>query len=121
MLQEADLTFEIRSAVFEVHSVLGPGFLEKVYERALLEELRQRGMGAETQIPLAVRYKGVVVGDYFADIIVEGRVLIEVKAQERASPSWDAQVLHYLKTTGLRVGLLVNFGGASATVRRFVT
>jgi GxxExxY protein len=120
MLQEADLTFEIRACVFEVHGVLGPGFLERVYERALLEELAGRGIAARAQVPLAVRYKGVVVGEYYADIMVENRVIIEVKAQDRSAQGWEAQILHYLKATGTRLGLVVNFGGPSASVRRFV-
>jgi GxxExxY protein len=120
MLREADLTYAIRSSVYEVHRVLGPGFLEKVYERALLEELRRRDLHAALQVPLAVRYKGVLVGEYCADVVVEDRVLVEIKAQERAASSWQAQVLHYLRATGIRIGLLVNFGGPSATIRRFI-
>ena len=73
-----ELTYQINGAIFEVNSVLGAGFLEKVYERALLTELRSRGLEVESQLPIKVTYKGVEVGDYFADIVVEGQVILEI-------------------------------------------
>lgn len=95
-------------------------FLEKVYERALLRELRICGLAAEAQVPIEVRYKGVVVGEYLDDVIVEGAVVIELKAQQVASKEWDAQLLNYLKATGARVGMLVNFCYPKMTIRRFI-
>ena len=75
-----DITYQIRGAVFEVNRILGHGFLEKVYEKALLVELRRRGLSAEGQVPLKVVYKNELVGEYFADILVEGKVIVEIKA-----------------------------------------
>ena len=117
---EKDLVYEINKCVFEVYRVLGHGFLEKVYERALLKELRSKGLKAQAQVPIEVRYKGEIVGDYFADLVVEDKVIIELKAQENLSKAYDAQLLNYLKATKIQVGLLVNFTYPKATVKRFV-
>lgn len=75
----SDLTYAINGAVFEVNKILGPGFLEKVYENALIIELTNRGLKAESQVPLSVRYKDNIVGEYFADVLVEDKVIIEFK------------------------------------------
>ena len=117
---EKDLVYEINKCVFEVYRVLGHGFLEKVYERALLKELRSKGLKAQAQVPIEVRYKGEIVGDYYADLVVEDKVIIELKAQENLSKAYDAQLLNYLKATKIQVGLLVNFTYPKATVKRFV-
>jgi len=115
-----EITYQINGTVYEVNRVLGPGFLEKVYENALLTELRRRGLRAESQMPIKVSYKGDVVGDYFADILVEDQVIVELKTVERIERIHEAQVLNYLKATGLKVGLLVNFKHSKATVKRLV-
>ena len=117
---EKDLVFEINKCVFEVYRVLGHGFLEKIYERALLKELRSKGLKAQAQVPIQVHYKGEIVGDYYADLVVEDKVIIELKAQENLSKAYDAQLLNYLKATKIQVGLLVNFTYPKATVKRFV-
>ena len=103
-----DITYAIRGAVFEVNKLLGHGFLEKVYENALITELRLKGLKAENQVPLKVFYKDNMVGEYFADIIVENQVIVELKAVERIKKVHQAQLLNYLKATGIKVGLLVN-------------
>ena len=77
-----DLTYQINGAIYEVNKELGPGFLEKVYENALLIELHARGLKAENQVPVKVEYKGQIIGDYFADIVVDDRVILELKALE---------------------------------------
>ena len=105
-----DLSYEIMSAVFEVHNTLGFGFLEKVYENALLKELALRGFKVEAQKEIRIFYKEQDVGIYFADLVVNGKILIELKAVESLSNLHKAQVLNYLKATGLKLGLLVNFG-----------
>ncbi len=115
-----DITYAINGAVFEVNSVLGAGFLEKVYENALLIELQRRGLKAESQVPLKVSYKGEVVGEYYADIVVEGQVILELKAVEQLQKIYEAQLLNYLKATGFKVGLLVNFKHPKADVKRLV-
>ena len=115
-----DITYTIRGAVFEVNRVLGSGFLEKVYENALILELRDRGLKVEGQVPLKVCYKGDVVGDYFVDILVEDRVIVELKAIERLDKIHEAQLLNYLRATGIRVGLLVNMKYPKAEIKRIV-
>ncbi len=91
-----------------MNRVLGPGFLEKVYENALLIELRSRGYKAESQVPIRVYYKEDVVGEYIADILVEGTVIVEIKTVEKLEKLHEAQLLNYLKGTGIQVGLLFN-------------
>lgn len=115
-----EITYQIRGAVFGVNRVLGAGFLEKVYEKALLVELRRRGLKAESQVPITVKYKDEVVGEYFSDIVVEGQVIIELKAVEQLAGIHEAQLLNYLKATGYKVGLLVNFTHPKAEIKRFV-
>ena len=114
----SDLTRKIIGCAYEVHKELGPGFLEKVYETALVHELRSAGLNAEPQTPIPVRYKGAVVGDYFADILVERAVVCEIKASGDLATAHQAQLLHYLKATGIEVGLLLNFGRPSVQVKR---
>ena len=115
-----ELTYQIRGAVFEVNQILGSGFLEKVYEKALIIELLVRGLRAESQVPIEVIYKGEVVGEYFADIVVEGQVIIELKALEQLQKIHEAQLLNYLKATGYKIGLLINFTHPKAEIKRFV-
>ena len=115
-----DLTYAINGAVFEVSRALGFGFLEKVYENALLAELRERGLQAESQVPIKVYYKDKVVGEYFADILVEDKVILELKTVEKISKIHEAQLLNYLKATGIKVGLLVNFRHPKADIKRMV-
>ncbi len=119
MLLEEDLSYQIRGAVFEVSRHLGHGFLEKVYERALSCELRSRGLGVASQVSLVVRYKGKDVGWYYADMIVEDRILLELKSQARTKND-EAQLLNYLKASGLRVGMLINFVCPKAQIKRLI-
>ena len=115
-----DLTYKINGAIFEVSKELGPGFLEKVYENALLIELNAADLEAKSQVPLRVSYKGQSVGEYVADIVVDGKVLIELKTVSSLKRIHEAQVLNYLKATGLKVGLLVNFKAKKADIKRLV-
>jgi len=117
---EKELVYEINKCAFEVYRVLGHGFLEKVYEKALLKELKANGLKVQAQVPIQVYYKCEIVGDYYADLIVENKVIIELKAQEQLNKSFEAQLLNYLKATKIQVGLLVNFAYPKATVKRFV-
>jgi len=116
----SELTQKIIGCAYEVHRELGPGFLEKVYETALSHELRGAGLKCEVQTAIPVRYKGIPVGDYFADLLVEGVVIVELKAAQALDPTHEAQLLHYLKATGVEVGLLLNFGRRSVQVKRMV-
>ncbi len=103
------LTERILACVFEVSNVLGAGFLEKVYHRALLEELRFNGLAARSEVPFRVSYKGRHVGDYLADIVVEDKVILELKCVDNLSQGHMAQCINYLKASGRTVALLVNF------------
>ena len=115
-----DITYAINGAVFEVNKVLGPGFLERVYENALLIELRERGLKAENRVPIKVFYKDKVVGEYIADILVEGKVILELKAVDRLEKIHEAQLLNYLKATGVQIGLLINSTHPKAEIKRMV-
>lgn len=103
------VTEAVIGAAIEVHRELGPGFLEGVYERALCAELRRRGVEIQTQVVLPVRYKEDIVGELRLDLLVAGRVIVEIKATEGLTPLMTAQLLSYLKSTGVHVGLLINF------------
>jgi len=115
-----DITYKINGAIFEVNRELGTGFLEKVYESALMIELISRGLKSENQVPIKVKYKGTEVGEYFADIVVENRVILELKAVDALRKVHEAQILNYLKATGMEIGLLVNFTYPKAEIKRFV-
>ena len=120
MIEADDLTYQINGAVFEVNKELGAGFLERVYENALFFELTARGLKVERQVPIQVHYKKNLVGDYVADLVVENQIIIELKAVEFLNKCHEAQTLNYLKATGLRIGLLVNFTCPKAEIKRFV-
>ena len=115
-----ELTEKIIGAAFEVHRELGPGFLEKVHETALGQELSSRGVSARPQAEIAVGYKGQPVGVYYADLLVDDAVICEIKAAGSIAPEHEAQLLHYLKATGTKVGLLLNFGARRLEVKRMV-
>jgi GxxExxY protein len=117
---EQELTQKILEASFAVHNALGAGFLEKVYANALSLELRQMGLVCAQEVPFKVKYKDAVVGDYSADLVVEKRVLVELKACTGLDSVHEAQILNYLKASGIHVGLLMNFGKPRLEYRRFV-
>jgi len=115
-----DITRKIIGSAFAVYKEFGYGFLEKVYENALLIELADRNLKAESQKPVAVAYKGTVVGNYLADIVVEDKVLVELKAEKVYNPKHEAQLIHYLKATNIKVGLLINFGESTCKPKRII-
>lgn len=106
-------------AFYETYNELGVGFLEAVYENALAIQMEAEGLRCERQVPIAVRFRNKVVGEFRADFLVEQKVIVEIKAVERLMPVHDAQILNYLKATGIRLGLLLNFG-PKAQIRRRV-
>ena len=114
------ITEKIIGCVYTVGRTLGSGFLEKVYENALSHELSKAGLAVRTQWPIRVFYDGVLVGDYVADLLVEDTVLVEAKSSSALTDAHLAQCLNYLKATGLKVCLLINFGGSSVEVKRVV-
>jgi GxxExxY protein len=109
-LKHSHITDKILEAFFRVYNILGYGFLEKVYENALLIELKKLGFLAIAQHPIRVLYDNMVVGEYFADILVDNTIIIEIKAAKAIMPEHEAQLLNYLKATQLEVGLILNFG-----------
>ena len=117
---EQELTGKILEGAFAVHNSLVCGFLEKVYSNALLSELRNTGLNCEREVPFKGKYKDIVVGDYCADLIVERRVLVELKACAGLDSVHEAQILNYLKASSIQVGLLLNFGKPKLQYRRFV-
>ncbi len=114
------LTHQIIGAAYRVYREMGAGFLEKVYETALVHELRASGVEAVAQTEIEVRYKGHPVGLFYADVLVDGKVVCEIKAAESLLPAHEAQLLNYLKATGIKVGLLINFGPKRVEVKRLV-
>ena len=114
------LSEKIIGCAFKVHNTLGCGFLEKVYENALTHDLRKSSLSVEQQKPIQVVYDGIVVGDYFADILVESAVILELKATKVIDGIHEAQLLNYLKATGLNLGLILNFGSPKLQIRRLV-
>ena len=117
---EEELTEKILKCAFAVHNSLGAGFLERVYSNALLLELRSCGETPQQEVPFSVQYRHTSVGEYVADLIVSGRVLVELKASASLGPADIAQVLNYLRASGIRVGLLLNFGRPKLEYRRLV-
>jgi GxxExxY protein len=115
-----ELSFAIIGAAFEVHQQLGPGFLEAVYLKALLYELTLRGITVEFEKELPIYYKGQLIGVYKADIVVDGKVILELKAVSALTKAHEAQALHYLTATGLRLAIIINFGASSLQHQRMV-
>ena len=119
-MKEEELTYKIRGCVYEVSRELGSGFLEQVYKNALLHELNIAGLKYESEKKIPVQYKGIEVGYYAADIIVEDKVILELKAQKQLTKAHEAQVLNYLKATEIKIGLLINFTHPKSEVKRYV-
>ena len=121
MMIHEGLTREIISAFYEVHKILGFGFLEQVYQNALYKELCRRNLKCECQKELNVYYKNEIVGTYRPDIIVEDKVILELKAVSKLRSEHEWQLVNYLKGTGLKVGLLLNFGLSAEMKRKVFT
>ena len=117
---DGELSEEIIGAAYVVSNELGCGFLEKVYQNALAMELRRRGLKIYTECPIKVFYKGEIVGDYFADILVNESIIIELKACKALENIHSAQLLNYLNAAGLKIGLLINFGTPRVQIKRLV-
>jgi GxxExxY protein len=115
---DKELTEKIIGAAFEVHNTLGVGFLEKVYQNALIKELALLGYLAQPEVKIPVYYKRELIGDYSADILVEGRIILELKTLSNLTTEHEAQLLNYLKATGLKVDLLLNFGTHRVQIKR---
>jgi GxxExxY protein len=115
-----DLSYQLVGLAIQVRRELGFGFLEKVYENALMVLLSENGISAQQQMPIKVQFHGRIIGDYIADILVENSIILELKALEKLLPIHDAQVLNYLKATGIKLAILLNFGKESLEHKRLV-
>lgn len=116
-----EITKQIIGSAYTVWNSLGAGFLEKVYEKALLHELTKNSIDAVAQHPLKVKYDGIVVGEYFADLFVENAVIVELKASKSIDGAHLAQTMNYLKATCCRVGLIINFSQNGVQVKRVMS
>ncbi len=115
-----DLSYKIVGLAIQVRKELGFGFLEKVYENALMVLLEENGIEAKQQFPIKVSFHGRIVGDYIADILVENQIILELKAQDKIIEVHKAQTLNYLRATGLRLAILLNFGKDTLEHERLV-
>lgn len=116
-----DITDKVIKAFYNVYNTLGYGFLEKVYENAMLIELRKLGLNVHTQVPIKVYYDELLVGQYFADMIVEEKIIVELKAAKDLCEEHEFQLINYLKATELEIGLLMNFGKTPQFKRKIFT
>jgi GxxExxY protein len=117
-MKQGQITERIICSYYNVYNKLGYGFLEKIYENALAIELAASGLPVQQQAPIKVSYAGQIVGEYFADLLVAEAVIVEVKAAQHLSAAHEAQLLNYLKATGIEVGLLMNFGPQAEVKRK---
>ena len=114
------LSHKVIGCALEVHRTLGCGFLESVYERAMSKELLHRSLGFSRQVMYPVHYKGEQIGRFMADMVVEQKLILELKAVDQISPTHVAQLINYLQASGIGVGLLLNFGTPSLQIKRLV-
>ena len=118
--KHGEITNVIIGSAYEVYNILGYGFLERVYQRAMQVELSRRGRLAELEHAIQVKYKGTLVGDFKADLLVDEKVIVELKVAAEYNRSDEAQLLNQLKATGIEVGMLINFGRTGVEFNRFV-
>jgi len=115
-----DLSFRIMEAIFEVRNVLGPGYSENIYESALAKEFKERKINYERQRLIEVYYKGEKIGEYRLDMVVEEMIILELKAVSELNEIFESQLLSYLKATGMKLGILINFGAKEVKFKRIV-
>ena len=115
-----EISYKIVGLAMEVHSKLGFGFLEKVYENALMILFEKNEVPAKQQAPVKVYFEGRIVGDYYADILVDDKIILELKSVDKIIDTHRAQVLNYLRATGLRLAIILNFGRSSFEYERFI-
>jgi GxxExxY protein len=115
-----EISFNIMEAVFEVHNVLGPGYSENIYEEALAKEFKERKIPFERQKSIEVNYKGEKVGEYKLDMVIDGKIVLELKAVTELNSIFESQLISYLKATGIKLGILINFGSRKVSYKRLV-
>ena len=116
-----ELTYKIIGAALEVYKTLGYGFIEDVYEKALLKEFDMRGIPAKSRCPVQVHYKGDSIPGYLPNILVDDKVIVELQADDKYSPGSEHNIINHLKATGIKVGLIIKFGRDGCKPRRFIT
>lgn len=114
------ITEKIIGCAFEIHNTLGCGFLEKVYENALIYELSLNNLKSESQLPMTVKYKDKIMGKYYADLVVENMVIVELKCISKLMPIHEAQLLNYLMISGIQIGLLINLYHPKTEIKRLI-
>ena len=119
--KHTDLTEKIIGCAYKVYNELGAGFIEKIYENALMIELKNVALTAQQQYPVKVYYQEILIGDYVADIVVEDKVIVELKAVSHLTKAHEVQLVNYLKATKLEVGLLINFGDEISIKRKVLS
>ena len=117
---EKELSYAVVNAAYEVHNLLGPGFLESIYEEGLAVELSARGHHVEKQVRISVDYKGQKIGEHVLDLVIDKRIILEIKAASDIAPIHKQQALSYLKATGYQIAMVINFGTASVQAARVV-
>jgi GxxExxY protein len=117
----SELTEKIIGSAFKVHNTIGEGFHEKVYENALVEELKNQGISVDQQKELNVVYSGKPVGSFIADLLIEKSVIVEIKAKQSIEKANEEQLVNYLKASGIKVGLIINFGKSVEIKRKIFT
>ncbi len=120
MVLYKDLSYKVIGCAFRVHGSLGPGLLEQCYHNAMFYELKETGLSVGYNVPFNVEYKGNLVGEYFADLVVENKVILELKSVKQFSEAHSAQLINYLHIAGCKVGYLLNFQGCQLEWKRFV-
>lgn len=110
MIYEKELSQKVIGCALNVYHALGSGFLEKIYEKSLMIEFQRQNIHVKCQVPIKVHYMNIVVGDYFADIVVDNKIILELKHVSALCLTHEAQLINYLKATGIKVGYLINFG-----------
>ncbi len=113
MIHQKELSDKIIGIAISIHKSLGNGYLEKVYENAIMLDFYQNRIPAEQQVALPVKYKNKIIGDYFADIVVDASIILELKTVTKILPIHEAQLIHYLKSSEMKVGYIINFGSES--------
>ena len=119
-LLHKDLSYKIVGLAMQIHSELGFGFLEKVYENSMMVLFRRENIMAKQQAPVSVSFEGEIVGDYYADILIEDKIILELKAIEKITDAHKAQALNYLKASGLKLAIIINFGKQRLEYERIV-
>lgn len=115
-----DLTYKLRGIFFEIYNQLGPGLSEKIYQRAVTQELKKQSISHEIEKVIVIKYKGIKVGQQRLDLVVDDRVIIEIKATDNMHPLFEKQTIAYLKVSGHALALLVNFGGSQLKIKRYI-